>query len=90
MTLSVYTLVSILKAFLDCFKTARVKFMKNLSISTAQKMKLSIKDFFQETADLVSFIKEILNGKFHFLCSEQARIKAIGFVEIHIDQGHMH
>ena len=24
----------------------------------------------QETADLVTFIEEILNGKLHFLCSE--------------------
>ena len=40
---------------------------------TAQKMKFSIKDFFsnvsnsQKTADLVTFIKEIVNGKLHFL-----------------------
>ena len=32
---------------------------------TAQKMKFSIKDFF----DLFTFTKEILNGKLHFLCS---------------------
>ena len=25
----------------------------------------------QETADLVTFTEEILNGKFHFLCSEK-------------------
>ena len=42
---------------------------------TAQKMKFSIKDFFskcfpQETADLVTFTEEILNGKLHFLCSD--------------------
>ena len=42
---------------------------------TAQKMKFSIKDFFrkcfpQETADLVTFTQEILNGKIHFLCSD--------------------
>ena len=43
---------------------------------TAQNMKFSIKDFFskcvqipQETADLVAFTEEILNGKLHFLCS---------------------
>ena len=35
--------------------------------STAQKIKLSIKDFF--LTDLVTFTGEILNGKFHFLCS---------------------
>ena len=34
--------------------------------STAQKIKLSIKDFF--LTDLVTFTGEILNGKFHFLC----------------------
>ena len=44
--------------------------------STAEKMKFSIKDFFskcdqnpQETADLVIFTEEILNGKPHFLHS---------------------
>ena len=35
-------------------------------INTAQKMKLSIK----ETADLVTFIEEIRNGKLHFLHNE--------------------
>ena len=46
-------------------------------VSTAQKMKFSIKDFFskrgqirKKTADLVTFTEESLNGKFHFLCSE--------------------
>ena len=41
------------------------------------KMKFSIKDFFrkydqirQKTTDLVTFTKEILNGKLHFLCSD--------------------
>ena len=44
--------------------------------NTAQKMKLSIKDFFskqlnlQQTADVVTFTEEILNGNLHFLCSE--------------------
>ena len=40
-------------------------------------MKFSIKDFsdkcnqiFKNTADLVIFTWEMLNGKFHFLCSE--------------------
>ena len=39
-------------------------------------MKFFIKDFFSKcnqidkTADLVTFTKEILNGKLHFLCSE--------------------
>ena len=42
-----------------------------LEVNTAQKMKFSIKDFFSkcETADLVKFFEEILNGKLHFLCS---------------------
>ena len=28
----------------------------------------------QENADLVTFNEEILNGKLHFLCSEEVRI----------------
>ena len=40
---------------------------------TAQKMKLSIKDFFskcdQILADLATFTEEILNEKLHFFCS---------------------
>ena len=43
---------------------------------TAPKMKLSIKDFFSKcdqirknTADLVTFTEEIVNGELHFLCS---------------------
>ena len=44
--------------------------------NTTQKMKFSIKNFFskcdqiwkQETADLVAFAEEILNGKLHFAC----------------------
>ena len=34
-------------------------------------MKFSIKDFFskcEQTADLFTFTKEILNGKLHFMC----------------------
>ena len=43
----------------------------SLKERTAQKMKFSIKDFFskcfpQETADLVTFTEEILNGKLYF------------------------
>ena len=35
-------------------------------------MKFSIKDFFSKfPADLVTFTKEILNGKLHFLRSEK-------------------
>ena len=47
-----------------------------IAFNTAQKMKFSIKNFFskcshnwQETADLVAFTEENLNGKLHFLCS---------------------
>ena len=47
------------------------------NLSTAQKMKISIKDFFSKCdqirsfhADLVTFTEEILNGKFHCLCSD--------------------
>ena len=40
-----------------------------METSTAQKMKFSIKDFFNKfPADLVTFTEEILNGKLHFLC----------------------
>ena len=35
-------------------------------LSTAQKMKFSIKDFFRKC--LVTFTEEILNGKIYFLC----------------------
>ena len=35
---------------------------------TAQKMKFSIKF----SADLVTFTEEILNGKLHFLCSDNS------------------
>ena len=37
---------------------------------TAQKMKFSIKDFFSKCDQIrVTFTEEIINGKFHFLCS---------------------
>ena len=43
---------------------------------TAPKMKFSIKDFFSKcdqirknTADLITFTEEIVNGELHFLCS---------------------
>ena len=44
-------------------------------VCTTHKMKFSIKELFhkrsfpQETADLVTFTEEILNGKLYFLCS---------------------
>ena len=47
------------------------------AVSTSQKMRFSIKDFFskcdqirKKTADLVTFTEELHNGKLHFLCSE--------------------
>ena len=48
-------------------------FTKNVNLF-AQKMKFSIKDFFNKydqigSADLVTFTEEILNGKLHFLSS---------------------
>ena len=54
----------------------------------AQKMKFSIKDFFSKcdqicktTADLVTFTEEILNGKFHFLCSKSEPIGGLIIAE---------
>ena len=47
-----------------------------LQLCTAQKVKCSIEGFFSKCdqirkfpADMVTFTEEILNGKFHFLCS---------------------
>ena len=76
------------------FKTpiAAIHYIKRTgftSRTTAQKMKFFIKDFFsvdvtksagnrQETADLVTFTEEILNGKLHFLCSEH--LKGTAFI----------
>ena len=37
---------------------------------TTQKMKFFIKDYFSKSADLVTFTKEIVNAKLHFLYSE--------------------
>ena len=51
------------------------KIMVHMEVDTAQKMMFSIKDSSvnvnksEETADLVTFTEEILNGKLHFLCS---------------------
>ena len=39
---------------------------KNASLAA---QKISIKDFFKETAEVVTFTEEILNGKLHFVCS---------------------
>ena len=48
-------------------------------IQTAQKMKFTIEGFFSKCdqihrANLVTFTEEILNGKFHFLCSESTKL----------------
>ena len=61
----------------------------NSSLATAQKMKLSVKDFSSKCyqicrklqIDLVTFTEEILNKKLHFLCSEQRghEIFPVGF-----------
>ena len=40
-------------------------------LHNAQKLKFSIEEnLLQETADLVTFTGDILNGKLHFLCSD--------------------
>ena len=44
-----------------------------VKIVTAQKMKFSFQDFFRkchQTAVLITFTEDILNGKLHFLRSE--------------------
>ena len=51
---------------------------------TGHKMKFSSKDFFikcdqiQFPADLVIFTEEVLNDKFHFLCSVRTGIWQLG------------
>ena len=35
----------------------------------------------QETADLVTFTEEILNGKLHFLCSESSKNKITNLID---------
>ena len=59
-----------------------------VTASTGQKMKFCIK----ETADLVTFTEEILNGKLHFLCSalykkyfKTNKGQAIGFILLHLE-----
>ena len=39
-------------------------------LSSAQKMKFLIKDFFFLISDWVTFTEEIPNGNLHFLCSD--------------------
>ena len=40
-------------------------------LHNAQKIKFSIEEnLLQETADLVTFTGDMLNGKLHFLCSD--------------------
>ena len=57
----------------------------NLSyISTAQKMKFSIKDFFSKCDQIcMTFTEEMLNGKLHFLCNVGVYIlKSWGFPKL--------
>ena len=44
-----------------------------LGTALHKKIKFSIKDFFSKCDQLVTFTEEILNGKFHFLCSAAIR-----------------
>ena len=37
----------------------------------------------QETADLVTFTEEILNGKIHFLCSDISFVKQLMVIKIY-------
>ena len=56
-----------------------------LLISTAQKMKFPIKDFFSkcdQILDLVIFAEEILNGELDFLCSDCLVFGNAGLEEI--------
>ena len=39
----------------------------------------------QETADLVTFTEEILDGKFHFLCSDRTDSRGLRVCSNHID-----
>ena len=67
-----------LEFFLGSTTTASSRYAGRLHSDfpvTAQKLTLSIKDFFNQydqicSADLVIFTEEILYGKLHFLCSE--------------------
>ena len=49
----------------DFCECCNIQFKPFATSKTAQKIKFSIK----ETADLVTFTEEILNGNPHFLCS---------------------
>ena len=52
-------------AFLNTSKKKNIR-----SLHTTQKLTFSIKYFFRKlTKSAVTFTEEILNGKFHFLCS---------------------
>ena len=63
------------KPFLSVWSNAEV--MKWTKFTT-QKRKFSIKDFFSKCEDLVTFAKEILDGKLHFLCKRfQTALKQI-------------
>ena len=51
---------------LTCFKNSRQK------VSAKKMFKLFYKNNPQFSADLVTFTEEILNGKLHFLCSDNS------------------
>ena len=66
-------LISIILTSLHSFNVSFLMLFYGISttIFTGQKMKFSIDDFISNAvADLVTFTKEILNGKLHFLCSD--------------------
>ena len=57
--------------YLDTFHAVYVPVKSILLEQHCTKNEVSIKDFFNKfPADLVTFTGEILNGKVHFLCSE--------------------
>ena len=53
------------------FYIAKGKLLVTFRLGTALKMMFSIKDFFSKS-DL-TFTEEVLNGKLHFLCSEESK-----------------
>ena len=69
----VYNIIQINCIFLKFvwaqFESAQTNHLKIVQI-TAQKMKFSVKDFFSKCDQILTFTKEVLNGKLPFLCSE--------------------
>ena len=61
------TFIAILRNF-HTFTSSFSLVLRDIVISTAQKMKFSIKDFFNNVTKSAG----ILNGKLHFLCSDQS------------------